>query len=56
MWMTWRESSVLEERLRFVARLLDEEPITDLCESSAYRAKPDTRFSTVTSASPYLPF
>ena len=29
--MPWRESSVMEERLRFVARLLDGEPMTDLC-------------------------
>jgi transposase-like protein len=31
VWMPWRESSVMEERLRFVARLLDGEPMTDLC-------------------------
>jgi hypothetical protein len=29
--MPWRESSVIEERLRFVARLLEGEPMTDLC-------------------------
>jgi transposase-like protein len=29
--MPWKESSVMEERLRFVARLLDEEPMTDVC-------------------------
>jgi hypothetical protein len=28
--MPWKESSVMEERLRFVARLLDGEPMTDL--------------------------
>jgi transposase InsO family protein len=34
MWevrMPWKESSVVEERLRFVARLLDGEPMTDVC-------------------------
>ncbi len=29
--MPWKESSVMEERLRFVARRLDGEPMTDLC-------------------------
>jgi transposase-like protein len=29
--MPWKESTVMEERLRFVARLLDGEPMTDLC-------------------------
>jgi transposase InsO family protein len=29
--MPWKECSVMEERLRFVARLLDGEPMTDLC-------------------------
>jgi hypothetical protein len=29
--MPWKESSVMEGRLRFVARLLDGEPMTDLC-------------------------
>ena len=29
--MPWKESSVVEERLRFVARLLDGEPMTDVC-------------------------
>jgi len=29
--MPWKESSVMEERLRFVARLLDGERMTDLC-------------------------
>ena len=29
--MPWKESSVMEERLRFVARLLDGEPMTDVC-------------------------
>ncbi len=29
--MPWKESSAVEERLRFVARLLDGEPMTDMC-------------------------
>jgi transposase InsO family protein len=29
--MPWKESSVVEERLLFVARVLDGEPITDVC-------------------------
>jgi transposase len=29
--MPWKECSVMEERLRFVARLLDGEPMTDVC-------------------------
>ena len=29
--MPWKASSVMEERLRFIARLLDSEPMTDLC-------------------------
>src|ERR1700751_4556806 len=31
VWMPWKESSVMEERLRFVARLLDGELMTDVC-------------------------
>src|SRR6202007_604408 len=31
VWMPWKESSVMEERLRFVARLLDGEPMSDVC-------------------------
>jgi transposase len=29
--MPWRECSVMEERLRFVARLLDEEGMSEMC-------------------------
>src|SRR5215467_1126548 len=29
--MPWKESSVIDERLRFVARLLDGEPMTQVC-------------------------
>ena len=31
--MPWKESSVMEERLRFVARLLDGESMSDVCRS-----------------------
>ena len=46
--MPWKESSVMEERLRFVARLLDGESMTDVCRSSAYPARPATTFSAAT--------
>ena len=29
--MPWTETSVMEERLRFVARLLEGEPMSDVC-------------------------
>jgi transposase len=29
--MPWKESSVMDEHLRFVARLLDGEPMTEVC-------------------------
>ena len=31
VWMPWKESSVMEERLRFVARLLDGEQMSHMC-------------------------
>src|SRR5258708_33798566 len=31
VWMPWKASSIMEERLRFVARLLDGEAMTDVC-------------------------
>src|SRR5258708_34492045 len=31
VWMPWKASSVMEERLRFVARLLDGETMPDVC-------------------------
>ena len=31
LWMPWKESSVMEERLRFVARLLDGEGMSEVC-------------------------
>jgi|HubBroStandDraft_2_1064218.scaffolds.fasta_scaffold3380036_1 hypothetical protein len=30
--MPWKESSVMEERLRFVARLLEGEAMTNVCQ------------------------
>jgi len=32
--MPWKASSVMEERLRFVARLLDGEAMTEVCRDS----------------------
>jgi transposase InsO family protein len=37
--MPWRESSVMEERLRFVARLLDGERMSDVCREFAISRK-----------------
>ena len=31
--MPWKECSVMEERLRFVARLLEGEPMTEVCRA-----------------------
>ena len=31
--MPWRASSVMEERLRFVAQVLDGEPMSDVCRA-----------------------
>ncbi len=31
--MPWKECSVMDERLRFVARILEGEPITDVCSA-----------------------
>src|SRR5664279_2274951 len=37
--MPWRASSVMEERLRFVARLLDGEAMTDVCREFGVSCK-----------------
>ncbi len=37
--MSWKECSVVEERLRFVARLLDGESMTDLCREFGFSRK-----------------
>ncbi len=31
--MPWKECSILDERLRFVARILEGEPMTDVCRA-----------------------
>jgi len=41
--MRWKASSVMEERLRFVARLLDGEAMTDVCRLQARQAARDWR-------------
>src|SRR5829696_995426 len=33
VWMPWKECSVMDERLRFVAQLLDGEPMAQLCRA-----------------------
>jgi hypothetical protein len=33
--MPWKQCSVVEERLRFVARLLDGEAMTDICRETS---------------------
>jgi transposase len=37
--MPWKASSVMEERLRFVARLLDGEAMTEVCRDFAISRK-----------------
>jgi hypothetical protein len=37
--MPWKERSVMEERLRFVARLLEGEEMSQLCRESRHRGK-----------------
>ncbi len=37
--MPWKESSVMEERLRFVARLLDGEGMSDVCREFGISGK-----------------
>ena len=46
--MPWRASSVMEERLRFVARLLDGEAMTEVCRDFGISRKTGYRFSTAT--------
>ena len=38
--MLWKECSVMDERLRFVARILEGEPMTDLLRQADLRKKP----------------
>ena len=37
--MPWKESSAVEERLRFVARLIEGEPMSDLCREFSVSRK-----------------
>ena len=46
--MPWKESSVMDERLRFVARLLEGEAMTDAAGLSGYPERPATKSSTAT--------
>jgi transposase-like protein len=42
--MPWKASSVMEERLRFVARLLDGEAMTDVCREFGISRKTGYKF------------
>ena len=33
VWMPWKECSVMDERLRFVARLLDGDAMSEVCRA-----------------------
>ena len=48
VWIPWMESSVTEERLRFVARLLDGEAMTDVCRDFGVSRKTDYKISIAT--------
>jgi transposase len=37
--MPWKECSVMEERLRFIARLLEGEPMAEVCRAFAISRK-----------------
>jgi transposase len=46
--MPWKESSVMEERLHFVARLLEGEPMSDVARAFGISRKTGYSFSTAT--------
>lgn len=46
--MPWKECSVMEERLQFVARLLDGEAMSEACREFGISRKTGYRSSTVT--------
>ena len=46
--MPWNECKPMDERLKFIARLLDGEKMPPYAASSAFHASPVTRYSTVT--------
>ena len=49
--MPWKECHVMDERLRFVARLLECETMTALCEEFGISRKPATRSTSGTGRS-----
>jgi hypothetical protein len=53
--MPWKECSVMDERIRFVARLLEGEKMASLCQSSLSPAKPATRSLTATKNAVWKP-
>ena len=46
--MPWKASSVMEERLRFVARLVDGEAMTDVCRDFGISRKTGYKYSIAT--------
>ncbi len=46
--MPWKECHVMDERLRFVARLLEGEKMAPLCANLGSRGRPATRSSIAT--------
>jgi len=46
--MPWKECSVMDERVRFVGRLLDGEKMVALCREFAISRKPVTKSLTAT--------
>ena len=53
--MPWKECSAVEERLRFVARLLDGEAMTDLAREFGISRKTGYKSSTITSSTAWRP-
>ena len=53
--MPWTASSVMEERLRFVARLLDGEAMTDVCRDFGVSRKTAIRYSIATRSTGFRP-
>jgi hypothetical protein len=49
--MPWKECHVVDERVRFVRRLLDGESMTALCEEFGIARRPATRSFSATSRS-----
>ena len=53
--MPWKASSVMEERLRFVARLLDGEAMTEVCRDFGISRKTGYKVSTATRSTGWQP-